>query len=163
MEIKYLSQVQTADFRSILERRILKTVDKWQPYWYPLCSVKEDIEIIAFDSDFISNIEIMEKIRTIFLKHKVNNVIRLPEFGDGESIEGFYTKEYFLQKDDDTFDIPFVSECFWFDKDFEWIMYTSHEATITFYGQWLVNAIKKELNDYTDYMMESFISVHQRK
>jgi hypothetical protein len=41
MEILNLSSKETRKLRFQLELRLLLTVKKWEPYWYPLCIVNE--------------------------------------------------------------------------------------------------------------------------
>ena len=77
-------------------------------------------------------------------------------------IEDFTNEEYFLDKDEGLIILPYMSECFWFDSNIDWMIYVSHEATIAFEGEWLVNAIKEKLEDYSKYEMKNFIPIHKR-
>lgn len=40
-----------------------------------------------------------------------------------------------------------VGEVYWFDKSLNWVIYVSHEGTITFAGDMLVQNINKEFGD----------------
>jgi len=53
-----------------------------------------------------------------------------------------------LEEDEDGVILPYMSECFWFDSNKDWVMYVSHEATVAFGGEWLVNAIKRQFKNY---------------
>ena len=41
---------------------------------------------------------------------------------------------------------PYYSEQYTWDGSHDWLIYTSHEATVTFAGEWLVKAIKDEFH-----------------
>ena len=60
-------------------------------------------------------------------------------------------KEYFEEEDDDGIIFPYMSECYWFDFSKEWMIYSSHEATIAFAGEWLVREIKAEIIGYMEH------------
>jgi len=53
MKIRNLSSEETKKLRLQLEEMLMLTAEKWQPYWYPLCSVNKDAPVIAFDSGFL--------------------------------------------------------------------------------------------------------------
>lgn len=55
-----------------------------------------------------------------------------------------------------------MSECFWFDSNIDWVIYVSHEATVAFGGEWLVNDIKRQFENYIKYEMKRFIPIHER-
>jgi hypothetical protein len=162
MVVHSLSAEETKEIRERLEERLLLTMEEWHPYWYPLYPIKTNIPVIAFDSDYIARDENITKIREIFLRHNILVAIELPELDNARSIEGFLDKEYFLEKDEDGVILPYMSEHFWFDSNNDWMIYVSHEATIAFEGEWLVNAIKKEFEDYSKYEMKNFIAIHKR-
>ena len=50
----------------------------------------------------------------------------------------------------DSFDIPLYDETIVTDETFEWVIYCSHEDTITFGGSWLVDFVKKLFVDRPD-------------
>lgn len=162
MRIKELSSEETGKLRTQLEYILSKTVDKWEPYWYPLCKVKENIPVIAFDSGFIAREENFKIIRDIFVKHNISQIIELKELYNARIIESFTDEEYFLEKDGDSIKLPYMSECFWFDSNNDWILYASHECTITFGGDWLVNEVKSQINNYSKYEMIKYLPVESR-
>lgn len=162
MIIRNLSSEDTENLRMQLNEKLLLTVEKWHPYWYPLFPVHPNIKVIAFDSDFVAIEENLEKIRAIFAHHKVNTVIELPELDNARIIEGFTDEDYFLERDEDVVILPYMSEFFWFDSKKDWLMYSSHEATIAFEGEWLVDAIKEQLSNYSKFEIKNFIPKHKR-
>ncbi|MDP4147009.1 MAG: hypothetical protein Q8936_21465 [Bacillota bacterium] len=162
MIVRNLSSEDTENIRMQLNQKLILTAEKWHPYWYPLFPVYPHIPVIAFGSDFIAIEENLEKIRGIFVQHNVHTAIQLPEFDNGRIIEGFTDEEYFLEKDEDGVILPHMSECFWFDFNKDWMIYASHEATIAFEGEWLVNNIKEQLENYSNYEIKNFIPKHRR-
>ncbi len=51
------------------------------------------------------------------------------------------------------------SEKIWTSRSFDWLIYISHESSITFAGEWLVAAVKQawprwERRIYTDYIYD---------
>ena len=157
MVTRELSAEETKKLRSKLERKLLSTVEKSINYWYPLFPVYKSVPVIAFDTHFIAKVENIKKIRNILIKHNISTVIELPEFENASRIEGFTDEEYFLAEDDDGITLPYMSECFWFDQNEDWIMYASHEFTIAFGGEWLVNEIREQLDNYSNHEIKNFI------
>lgn len=157
MIIRDLSIEETENLRKQLDQRIISTMEKWHPYWYPLFPVYKNVPVIAFDSDFVAITENINKIRNIFIQHNVSYAIQIREFENARIIEGFTDKEYFLKEDEDSVILPYMSECFWYDSNKEWIMYVSHEGTVAFEGEWLVNDIKEQLENYSEYEIRNFM------
>lgn len=157
MIILDLSVEETENFRKQLDKRLISTMGGWHPYWYPLYPVFKNVHIIALKSDFVARPENINKIRNIFINHNISYAIQIREFENARTIDGFTDKEYFLEEDESSAILPFMSECFWYDNDAGWTMYVSHEGTVTFEGEWLVNCIKKQLDDYLDFEIKNFI------
>ncbi len=42
-------------------------------------------------------------------------------------------------------------EAYWFDDSLNWVVYKSHEGTITFGGEWLINHVKDIWEDWSNY------------
>lgn len=119
----------------------------WSCYWYPLKKIKDDIHVIAFEADFFDDGVYLNLLRDILISHGVSRVTVVPELDHVYVIENF--KETILDIDEDgAYDLPHHSEQFIFDKSKDWMIYTSHEATITFAGEWLVSEIKKCIKDW---------------
>ncbi len=151
MVIQDFSAEETENLRKHLNQRLVSTMGKGHAYWYPL------VPVIAFDSDFVAITENINKIRNIFIQHSVSYAIEIREFENARIIEGFTDKEYFLEEDEDSVILPYMSECFWYDNNKDWIMYVSHEGTIAFEGEWLVNGIKEQLENYSEFEIRNFI------
>ena len=50
--------------------------------------------------------------------------------------------------DEDGYEFPYFSEQYTFDDTREWLIYKSHEFTVTFAGKWLVRELKMSIDDY---------------
>ena len=84
----------------------------------------------------------MNLLKNIFISHNIKNVTIVPEY------ENMYTENDWdiTVLDDDGYDL-FCSEQFLFDDSHTWLIYTSHEFTITFAGEWLVHEIKNVFDE----------------
>jgi hypothetical protein len=153
MVIRNLSKAETDEIKDQLDKKLLTTFEEWHPYWYPLYPVKPNIHAIAFRSDYIAIKENIEKIREIFINNNIFTAIEVREIGNARIIDGFTDKDYFLVEDEDSVILPYMSECFWFDSSESWLMYTSHEGTIAFEGEWLVNEISEQLSSGVIYSL----------
>jgi hypothetical protein len=122
----------------------------------------KNVPVIAFDTNFMAKDENLEKLRTIFVQHNISTVIELREFENARIIGSFTDEEYFFEEDEDGVILPYMSEFFWFDSNKDWVMYTSHERTVAFGGEWLVNDIKMQFENYTKHEMKRFIPIHER-
>ena len=48
-------------------------------------------------------------------------------------------------------DLYWNGETYWFDDSLDWVVYKSHEGTITFGGRWLVDRVKEVWSEWPDY------------
>lgn len=124
----------------------------WSCYWYPLYGVKGNIPVIAFDSDYFDDENRLSILKNIFKDRGIKRVRVIPESEKAYIINDF--AEVILDKDsDDSYDLPYFSEQFIYDDSKSWLLYTSHEATITFAGEWLVSEIKKRIQNCEQHMI----------
>lgn len=149
--IKKLSTKETEVIRKRLNKVLQSTLQdrKIPTYWYPLFEVKKYVSVLAFHSEFFDDDNRMQILSSIFQNRGIDKVIRLPEFNNANIINDFINS-YLLKEDEYGFELPYMSECYLFDKNKDWLIYTSHEHTITFAGKWLVNEIKAAMPDYRD-------------
>jgi hypothetical protein len=104
-----------------------------QHYWYPLRESlprRDDCE--AFYTPFFE-IELgHEKVRQILISHSLLAVYELREGGTGEMVAVEDLEFYYSSL-----------EGYWTFSDYSWLIYASHESSITFAGVWLLDEIKK--------------------
>lgn len=113
----------------------------WSCYWYPLANIKKNISIYFDKSENWDNSLKIKQLKNAFKELHIQDVIVVPEF---EPV--YITKDIckFIGKkdtEDDTYIFPYLSECFFFDLTKKWMIYVSHENTITFAGVELLERI----------------------
>lgn len=110
-------------------------------YWYPL-STPPRLDVIAFDSDYIEDVDqkikdIQQWIRNqqtelIFELHEDRTLWQI----DTASLDPCYDGRYL--------------ERYWFDQQMNWIIYASHESTISFGGQGLITSLQSSWTDWQE-------------
>ena len=115
-------------------------------YWFPLTRLKKDVPVVAYDIDAIyrqGDIGLLEKV---FIRYRISEVSTFQtdsmEYFDGDSI-----LDLLNEKDADGFVFPWTVETFYFDATEEWLVYVSHEGTISFTGGGIVRAAKEIIPD----------------
>ncbi len=91
-------------------------------YWYPLTIWKED-GIEAFQDSYFEKEFGYEKLRTILSELGVTRLWELREGNINYEIELSILEPYYSGE-----------EGYWCDESFEWVIYASHESSITFAG-----------------------------
>lgn len=100
-----------------------------QGYWYPVVDCKrEDME--AFQDTHYEKEVGVEKLRTIFRTHGIEILWEMREDGINYELELSVFEPYYNG-----------NEGYWCDGTFEWIVYASHESSITI-GGWLLPEVK---------------------
>jgi len=137
-----LAQVEPLPYRRVLEKEEsdrlwgeLKRV--WGVgggYWYPLKEGPVPPDSLAFHTDYFKSINGERLLREALQRRGVSRVFLLQEFGDPEyEIElGIFEPEY---KDG--------GEQYSMSEDVSWMVYASHESSVTVCGQWLTDSFRK--------------------
>ena len=99
-------------------------------YWYPLAE-KSHEHIEAYqDRHFLENFP-AEKLHQILRSHNISRVFELREYGPCYEL------------DCELFDPSYNgAEGYWVSSNLDWIIYASHESSITI-GGWLLEEVKK--------------------
>lgn len=118
------------------------TMDKRLPYWYPLYDIKPEIPVIAFYDDVFQQNHLWEYIQEYFIKHHIELVFEIQEVTPIRIVD-YFGSRYFIEQDEDGYDMLGMSESFWYDVSHEWLIYVSHEGTIAFAGKDLVSYLRK--------------------
>jgi hypothetical protein len=111
-------------------------------YWYPIYSCSRD-DVIALDSNYIVMNQKLKDIKRWLLGMDINKMYELRE--NGLAYEIINIEDYDLWESDDYF---WNNEGYWFDQTFEWIIYLSHEQTMTFGGDVIIHRLKTEWEDW---------------
>ena len=130
------------NIKSDISKKLKVIWDIAEHYWYPLASCKRD-DLIAFDSRYINNSEKIKYIKGILIDNGVEKLFEYIEDGVAYEIDSIASYEFW--NSDDYF---WNNEGFWFDDSMKWIIYISHEETITFGGDMFISKMKKEWNDW---------------
>ncbi|HEY8895664.1 MAG TPA: hypothetical protein VIM79_12640 [Niastella sp.] len=149
----YVETLKEADVKNIEPlplRRRLKTEEKltvrqmlhevWGydgDYWEPL-GKKSPKETVFLLSKYITDGDRLF-IKELLAKKSGKHLYEVNETGDDyetdlESVSSFYQDH----------------EVMFFDETYKWAIYGSHEETITFGGEWLINSIKERFKDRPD-------------
>jgi len=86
-----------------------------------------------------------EGIRAMLCERGIPRVLEIREYGDGFEIE--------TQAADFTYN---GAEGFWTSGDLDWLVYASHESSITFGSNWLVEGMKRLLPDFEKYIYKGW-------
>jgi hypothetical protein len=86
-----------------------------------------------------------ESIATALIEHGISRVFELREYGDGFEID----------VDHVTFTYN-GAEGFWTAGDMSWLVYASHEASITFGGEFLIQPMRVVLPEFEKYIYKGW-------
>lgn len=133
-------------YKGLQQKTLLENDSNWwiPCYWYPLKAIKNDIPVVAFDARDFDDENKLKILKNIFESRGINRAIIIPEF-EREHIEENF-QDMIVEQDEDGYVFPYFSEKFIYDDSKEWMIYTSHEHTITFAGKWLTEEIHKKIN-----------------
>ena len=110
-----------------------------ESYWYPLSAAKtEDVE--AFQDSYFDKEIGTGKLKEILSNHEVQTVWEIREDGIDYEYELSVIDPYYNG-----------AEGFWCDDKFDWIIYASHESSITI-GGWLLPEIRKNWTDWENHI-----------
>lgn len=124
--------------------------EKWDitpwSYWYPLrieklkTEVQENENILALDYQVFEKQFGVEKLNEIFTIIGISEFIKFSEEGDLEIVFEIDTNKSLRENLD----------FYWSTYDLNWIIYTTHEVSITFSGTWLVEQVKVKYATWKD-------------
>ena len=116
-------------------------------YWYPLQSIKPDIPVVAFDLwklfDDDNGIKQIEAVLS-HLSIDTATVVQNQDFNTEPKIVSL--KNLLYESDTDGYNFPWYVESYYYDNSKEWMIYTSHEFTITFAGEKMVRTANEMID-----------------
>jgi hypothetical protein len=127
--------------RELLTKQVISKWDISKRYWYPLYDCKPN-DVMAFNAEYIEDKE--DKI--LFL------ISKLKKLGNNKIFEMHEDRLIYsidISSLDPCYDGRFL-ERFWFSEQMDWIIYASHEGTITFGGATLIELLKEEWTDWKE-------------
>ena len=104
-------------------------------YWWPLSDPRPP-HAEAFDDDAFEREFGYPRLQDILASHGVARVLEFGEDGDAFDIAL------------STFEPVYSLETFWSTDKFDWIIYASHESSITVAGAWLLPAVQAAWPDW---------------
>jgi hypothetical protein len=111
-------------------------------YWYPLTKSKRD-DLISLDSKYVITSQKLLDVKEILLHFGVEQLYEFRENGLAYRIDNL--EEYDFWDSDDYF---WNNEGFWFDDNMNFIIYLSHEETITLGGEVILKEIKSKWQEW---------------
>lgn len=106
-------------------------------YWVPLTRLKNELPVISFDIDAIYKNNDIGLLDEVFNKYGIENVNTF-QMDHLEYFEDDNIHELLYERDEDGYNFPWYVETFYFDYTKEWMIYVSHEGTISFTGKKIV-------------------------
>ena len=133
-----LTQAERLGWRDHLGR----TWNAGRGYWYPLNGRLPEAEhLVAVASELHAGCR-MAELRDAMAERGVRRVFELREHDVDASAE----------LDVALFDPVYtMSEGYWFDRSSDWLVYASHENTVTVAGAWLVAVVKAAWPDWAEH------------
>lgn len=126
---------------SVIEKKLITFINSNSEYpglyWFPLTKLKNKIPVIAYDVDAIYKSNDIDLLRKIVDKCGIVNVNTF-QMDHLEYFEGDDIRTLLYEKDEDGYAFPRYVETFYFDDTEEWMIYVSHEGTISFTGNKIV-------------------------
>lgn len=110
-------------------------------YWYPLVNAVNYVSV-AYDIVKIyrdNHIFLLEQIANLCNIEKVT----MFQMDHGECFENERIAQLLYERDEDGYTFQWYAETFLFDRSKEWLIYLSHENTISFTGEKIVTVAKQ--------------------
>lgn len=100
-------------------------------YWYPLRDAEMPSDVIAFEAEWFFSQISLEMLHGLLQTREITRIWELREGGavyemDSQLLNPVYDGE----------------EGYWTSQDMDWLLYVSHESSLTVAGGWFVSAIQ---------------------
>ena len=122
---------------SVIEKKLITFIKNNSEYpglyWVPLTKLKNKIPVIAYDVDAIYKSNDIDLLRKVVDKCGIVNVNTF-QMDHLEYFEGDDIRTLLYEKGEDGYTFPWYVETFYFDDTEKWMLYVSHEGTISFTG-----------------------------
>jgi hypothetical protein len=126
-------------------------VDPCSHYWYPLWRWDQPLppDVLAFQDAWFHKEVGVEALQNILLRRGITRVWEINEVREDPEYELDPRLCWFMGG----------LEMYWSSRELDWLIYASHERSMTFAGDWLINAVKEawpnwERRIYIDYDYE---------
>lgn len=113
-------------------------------YWFPFAKLNDNVPVIAYDIEKIyaeDRIDLLENI----MKACNIDLVTTVQLDHGLVFEGENINALLHERDEDGYEFPRCVETYYFDETKQWLIYVSHEGTITFTGEAIVLQAKNTI------------------
>ena len=121
-------------------------------YWYPLCALKKDIPVIVYNLDKIYKDNCIEQLEATLKSYGLSKVQSFQMQNENTKLRVKEIISLLYEKDEDGYNFPWCVETYYFDDSKEWMIYVSHEGTITFTGSQIVSTARENIQSKFLYM-----------
>lgn len=142
---KPLSLEDQTAFQGILSviQEYTGQADSW--YWYPLWRLKKELPVSAYNLDAIYHDRKIKLLEKTFREFGIETVKSFQmQMGNLRVLEKNILS-FLYEKDGKAYEFPWYIETFYYDDSHTWMIYVSHEDTITFTGEKLVDTAKRHI------------------
>ncbi len=114
------------------------------PYWYPLNGLKKEIPVVCYDLDAIYRTDNISLLKNCLKKASISCCDVFVAQTPPSAVKRINILDKLYEKDSNNgYNLPWCVEAFYYDgESSDWIIYVSHEGTITFTGQRIVDIAK---------------------
>ena len=114
-------------------------------YWYPIYEVKAEVSAVAYDLDLIYKQGGIGQIEAALSEMGIGEVISLQN-QEGKEEEKLCLAVRLYEADESGYNFPWYAENYYYDETKSWLIYVSHEGTITFAGARLVQTAREKID-----------------
>ena len=108
-------------------------------YWYPLQSIKPDVPVVVFDLwKIYDDNNAIKQLEKVLSNLSINIVTAIQNQDFNTEPKTVSLKALLYEADKDGYNFPWYVESYYYDNSKQWMIYTSHEFTITFAGEEIV-------------------------
>ena len=111
-------------------------------YWYPLANLQESIPVAAYDLDRLYADNRIPLLENLLSKCHIRYASAFQMQLSAMTMHEVDLFTLLHEKDDTGYSFPWNTETFYYDNSRKWLIYVSHEGTITFTGDEIVTAAK---------------------
>ena len=141
---------------SDVENRLIDFINTYSDgpdlYWMPLVKLKNSIPVVSFNLDAIYRNNDILALERVFSECGISNVNTF-QMDHREYFQDDNIVDLLYEKDDDGYSFPGYVETFYFDLSEDWLVYVSHEGTISFTGRKIAETAMKYIDN--DYVLNS--------
>jgi len=154
--VRNVDELRLAEQQSLPYRRVLGTdehkklhcalTEKWGK-WYGGYSNRKMLnsEVVTLHDAAMEPPGSYARLRSVLREHGVAHAFELREYGDGYEIP--------VESAGFTYN---GAEGFWTSDSLDWLVYASHESSITFGGQWLIETMRSVLPEFEKYIYKGW-------